>query len=108
MGLFDKYETELNTPLGQLAKRLAQNEYDLIFGLIQLRIESGLTQSDVAEVLGISQQAVAKFESMDSDPRLSTISQYAMAINALIHFEVKPFAKIRAHKNTKPSSRANA
>lgn len=104
MGLLDKYETEINSPIGQLAQKLAQNEYDLLFGLIKRRLEAGLTQTDVAEVLGVSQQAVAKFESMESDPRLSTISQYAMAINTLIDFGLSDFS-VSANNKTHKSRR---
>lgn len=89
--MFKKYDAELRSPMGKLAKELAKSHYDLIFGLIEKRINSGMTQTDVAKVLGISQQAVAKFESMDSDPRLSTISDYAMAINVLVTHEMCDF-----------------
>ena len=51
------------------AQELAKNDYLLLRDLIQLRIDSGLTQKDIAEKLGISQQAISKFEKLDSDPR---------------------------------------
>jgi transcriptional regulator with XRE-family HTH domain len=66
------------------AKELAKNDYLLVRDLIQLRIDSELSQKDVAEKLGISQQAVSKFEKLDADPRLSTIRLYAHAIGALV------------------------
>lgn len=70
------------------AKYLAKEDYDLVFQLVTLREQSGLSQTDVAERLGISQQAVSKFERMESDPRLSTIRSYAHAIEALVAHSV--------------------
>lgn len=67
-----------------LAKQLASANYELLSDLVNRRIESGLTQRDVADLLQVSQQYISKFESLESDPRLSTISKYAMAINVLI------------------------
>lgn len=49
-----------------------------------------MTQKDVAELLGISQQAVQKFESYDSDPKMSTLARYANAVGALVTHSVEP------------------
>ncbi|WP_309617295.1 helix-turn-helix domain-containing protein [Salinibacterium sp.] len=65
-------------------KMLAKNDYKLMADLVQIRISRGLTQPQVAERLGISQQAVSKLESYSSDPRLSTIRRYANAVEALV------------------------
>ncbi|MGB3413386.1 MAG: helix-turn-helix transcriptional regulator [Microbacteriaceae bacterium] len=62
---------------------LAKNDYNFRRSLILAREERGLSQKDVGDKLGISQQAVAKFESMEADPKLSTIRQYANAVQAL-------------------------
>ncbi|WP_313540253.1 helix-turn-helix domain-containing protein [Leifsonia aquatica] len=67
---------------------LADNDYKLMAELVLIRKRSGLKQSDVAERLGISQQAVSKIESYDSDPKLSTIRMYANAIGALVDHTV--------------------
>lgn len=67
-----------------LAKQLALANYELLNELVDIRIESGLTQQDVANLLKVSQQSISKFESLESDPRLSTITKYAMAINVLV------------------------
>lgn len=57
--------------------------------LVLLRREAGLSQGDVAERMGISQQAVSKFERYDSDPKLSTVRRYANAVGALITHRVE-------------------
>jgi transcriptional regulator with XRE-family HTH domain len=71
------------------AKKLAENDYRLINELIQQRIDKGLSQQDVADRLGITQQAVSRFEKMDNDPRLSSIREYAHAIEALVWHAVE-------------------
>lgn len=75
--------------LEERAATMATNHYDLLFGLINQRISSGMTQQDVADKLGITQQAVAKFESMDSDPRMSTIRHYALAVGATFSIKIE-------------------
>lgn len=78
-------EARLSKVLSKLrAKELAKNDYLLLRDLIQIRIDSGLTQKDLAEKLGISQQAISKFEKLDADPRLSTVRMYAHAVGALV------------------------
>ncbi len=58
--------------------------------LIRLRREQGLTQKDVADLLGVTQQAVYKLERYDSDPKFSTIRRYANAVGALVEHRVAP------------------
>lgn len=57
--------------------------------LVQLRRNAGLTQGDLAERMGVSQQAISKFERYDSDPKLSTVRTYANAVGALIEHRVE-------------------
>ena len=56
--------------------------------LTRLRESAGLTQAQVGELLGVSQQAINKFERYDSDPKLSTIRRYANAVGAIIEHHV--------------------
>ena len=70
------------------AMRLAAQDYEVIAALVGKRIALGLSQTDVAEMLGVTQQAISKFEQMDSDPRLSTIRRYALAVEAEIEHRV--------------------
>jgi len=58
--------------------------------LIGLREKAGMSQADLGAVLGISQQAVNKFERYDSDPKLSTVRRYANAVGAIIEHHVTP------------------
>ncbi|MDN5558781.1 MAG: helix-turn-helix domain-containing protein [Ruaniaceae bacterium] len=42
----------------------------------------------MAKLLGVSQQAINKFERYDSDPKLSTIRRYANAVGVLVEHRV--------------------
>lgn len=77
--------------LVDFATRLAAADSDLRWALIQARKRAGFTQADLAEVLGISQPAVAQIESMGNDPRLSTLRRYALAVGAMISHQVTEF-----------------
>ncbi|MGD8168546.1 helix-turn-helix domain-containing protein [Herbiconiux sp. P16] len=66
------------------ARALASSDYKLIADLVAVRQANGLKQRDVAEMLGITQQAVSKIEGHDSDPKLSTVRMYANAVGALV------------------------
>lgn len=73
-----------------LALHNSNSSYGLMFSLVQARKTAGLKQPDVAERMGISQQAVSKIEDMDGDPKLSTIRRYATAIGVCLDLKLKP------------------
>lgn len=56
----------------------------LLRGLVAKRKSSGLTQEQFAELLGVSQSAVARIEAGDRDPRLSTLVRYALGLDVVI------------------------
>ncbi len=70
------------------ARSLAQTHEDFKASLVEMRKRHGLTQPQVAELLGVSQAAISKFESYDSNPTLSSIRRYALAIGATLRLEV--------------------
>jgi transcriptional regulator with XRE-family HTH domain len=67
---------------------LARTYEDFKAALVEMRERHGLTQAQVGERLGISQEAVSKFESYDSNPTLASIRRYALAIDARLRLEV--------------------
>lgn len=71
-------------PIRARAKVLARENREMRSALVRIRREAGLTQSDVAERMGVTQQAVHKLERYDADPRLSTVERYANAVGALV------------------------
>ena len=44
------------------------------------RIENGLTQAQLAEKLGVIQQQVARWETGESEPRVSTLKKIGAAL----------------------------
>lgn len=71
------------------AKVLAREDRTMRSQLVILRREAGLSQGEVAERMGVTQQAVSKFERYDTDPKLSTVRRYANAVGALIEHRVE-------------------
>ena len=77
------------TPLILLAMDLVRNCEDLKRSLKSRRLQQGLSVSDVADRLGTTVAAVREFESYNSDPRLSQIRRYALALNVSFDIEVE-------------------
>jgi ribosome-binding protein aMBF1 (putative translation factor) len=61
----------------------------LVRRLVDAREEAGLTQTEVARRMGTTQSAIARFESGDSDPRLSTVERYAQVVGVDLTPEVR-------------------
>ena len=74
--------------IDELAEHLVESHSNLLDELVLIRKQNRLTQEEVAERLGISQPAIAAFESEDSNPTLSSIRRYALAIGARIFHTV--------------------
>ena len=74
--------------LSEHAARLVDSHYRLLQDLIALRKKNKLSQELVGERMGITQPAVAAFEGHNSNPTLSTIRRYALAVGAEIDFTV--------------------
>ncbi|ASR55529.1 helix-turn-helix domain-containing protein [Cellulomonas sp. PSBB021] len=56
--------------------------------LVALRKKHGLSQSVVAERMGVSQPTVAGFEHYDANPTLATLRRYALAVGGRVRSEV--------------------
>jgi len=52
----------------------------LLRSLAERRRELGLSQTAVAARMGTSQSALARLEGGESDPRISTVERYALAV----------------------------
>lgn len=83
-----KVMAEREDVLEARAASLVENHEGLLRDLVALRKKHGLSQEVVAERMGVSQPAVAKFERYDANPRLSTLRRYAMAVGARLIDEV--------------------
>lgn len=75
-----------------LAGELVRADYAWVDQLVRTRKELGLSQAQVAQMMGRSQSVVSDIETMSSDPRLSTLRRYALAIGAAVKHRVFPHA----------------
>jgi transcriptional regulator with XRE-family HTH domain len=61
-------------------REMADRRRALVDDLVDHRVASGLSQTQVAARMGTSQSAVARLESAGADVRLSTLERYAAAL----------------------------
>lgn len=88
MALKDELNARTFDELADLGAELVEADDLLLWSLIQARKDAGYTQSEFAELLGIKQATLSKFESQEADPRLSTIRRYARTLGAHIAHQV--------------------
>lgn len=69
------------------AEDLVRSHRELMTKLVGFREHHHLTQAEVAERMGVSQSTVSSFERYDSNPTLSTIRRYALAVGVRIRHE---------------------
>lgn len=70
--------------VNERAEQLVESHHHLMEELLNLRKKHGLSQDLVGERMGVSQPAVASLENHESNPTLSSIRRYALAIGARI------------------------
>ena len=71
-----------------LARTLTEADYIWVRRLVGLRKRRGLSQAELGDIMGRSQSVVSDIESMSSDPRLSTLRRYALAVGAQVEHHV--------------------
>lgn len=79
-------ETKLS--MKEIARHNAGSWIEFHQSLIELRINSGMTQADVAKEIGVSQSAVSQFETLTRLPNLDTVFTYALAVGAKLDFSI--------------------
>jgi len=57
--------------------------------LAKLREELAVSQTHLAEVLGVKQPSVAKIEKVDNDPKLSTLRRYIAGLGGELALDVR-------------------
>lgn len=91
MDIKGQLEARSRDEIVELGAQLVFADDHLLWSLIQARKDAGYSQREFAELLGIKQSTLSKFESPDSDPRLSTIRRYARTIGATVLHQVTTF-----------------
>ncbi len=70
-------------------RQMAERRQSLSGQLTAMRHQVGLSQTEVAQLMGTSQSAVARFEAGDLDVRLSTIERYTNAIGVQLEWRIE-------------------
>jgi len=73
-------------------------EHEIALELIKARMNAGLTQEQVASLMGTSQSVIARLESGKALPSVKTLSHYAKATGRHVHFSLEVF-----HNSTPPT-----
>jgi len=91
---------------------LSEEEYErhvLIFkisaDLLRLRLEQNMTQTDLAEKSGLKQSAIARLESEEVLPKLTTLLKLAKALDANINLNPNKDSLIKIESHTKELSK---
>lgn len=88
MDIDELFGVDISDDVQRLAIAQVESDSDLLDDLIAERLRQGLTQSDLAARMGVTQSAVARIERGDRDPRLATLGRYAHALGVLVRHEV--------------------
>ena len=68
----------------------AANELEPGYQIARLRIQRGLTQAELAKMIGTRQPSIARLENGSSIPSLSFMERIANALDARIELHVVP------------------
>jgi ribosome-binding protein aMBF1 (putative translation factor) len=58
--------------------------------VIGYRIDHGLSQTELARMLGMHQPAIARLEAGDHEPSLATLSRLARTLGVEFHIDITP------------------
>jgi transcriptional regulator with XRE-family HTH domain len=97
---FDRYlERKLQDPGFRERFADADRAWDLALQLVALRKERGLTQRQVAEMLGTKQQAIARLEDPEyAGHSLSMIRKYAELLGAIVDVTIVPREQVPEYR----------
>jgi len=70
------------------SKKLARQDRHMKESLVSVRQLNNLTQQEVADRMGVSLKKVVKLEKYDSDPKMSALRRYAVAVGAEVYHQV--------------------
>jgi len=62
----------------------------LALWLVRYRVEHGLTQTTLAQLVGMKQPAVARLEAGDHEPSVATLARLARALDVSLVLDIAP------------------
>ncbi|MFZ2737632.1 MAG: helix-turn-helix transcriptional regulator [Burkholderiaceae bacterium] len=69
-------------------------EFELARELIAARAHAGMSQGDVAALMGTTQSVIARLESGRTHPSMRTVQRYADAVGARAVVRMEPLATV--------------
>lgn len=90
MDLDELLGIDLNDATARRARRLRENDRQLLRDLVKRRQDLDLSQEEVARRMDTNQSTVARIESGARDLHQSTLRRYAMAVEAVVAHEIVP------------------
>jgi ribosome-binding protein aMBF1 (putative translation factor) len=100
----DRKKDRAGGPIERLRERLAHVEDGWLFGqiasqVVEQRRARGLSQAELAGMVGTTQSAIARLESGGRPPRIDTLLRIANALDCELAVELRP--------RTRPSTRGS-
>ena len=88
--LDDFLKEELQDPVFRKEYEALQPEYEIKRAMIQARMNSGMTQKQLAEKTGIAQADISKLENGNANPSLRTLQRLASGMGMQVKLEFVP------------------
>jgi transcriptional regulator with XRE-family HTH domain len=85
----------------EVARREASLSFEIAGIVYRLRKEAGLTQAELAKLLGTSQPAIARIEMPGHKPNVAMVEKIAQALGVQLHISVEPLNKKATNKQGK-------
>ena len=82
----------LASPAARQAHEAQAPEFELARELISARVHAGMSQGDVAALMGTTQSVIARLESGRRTPSMRTVQRYADAVGARAVVRIEPLA----------------
>jgi transcriptional regulator with XRE-family HTH domain len=73
----------------RLGIELADEQLGMIFGIRRVRLERGLSISEVAEAMKVDPAQVSRLESGATNPTMATLRRYAKAVGAIFRVQTR-------------------
>lgn len=86
--LYEELGLDTETDSERLARELADSDAELIAALRKVREHLNLSQTQLGDLLGVTQASVSTFENEGTEAKLSTVRRYAHALGATVRHQV--------------------
>jgi transcriptional regulator with XRE-family HTH domain len=77
------------TSRDRLGIELADEQLGMIFGMRRVRLDRGLSISEVAEAMNVDPAQVSRLESGATNPTMATLRRYAKAVGAIFRVQTR-------------------